>query len=73
MNTEKLREIIKQHKKDLQQAIKNEITSESDLARQLGVSRQVVNKWLNKECVTYDKLFELMLFIGMEVDLFIEV
>ena len=73
MNTEKLREIIKQHKKDLQQGIKNEITSESDLARQLGVSRQVVNKWLNKECVTYDKLFELMLFIGMEVDLFIEV
>lgn len=73
MDTDKLCEIIKQHKRELQQAIKREITSESDLARKLGVSRQVVNKWLNKECVSYDKLFELMLIIGMKVDLFIEV
>lgn len=53
----------------LQEIIKQQIKSESELARLVGVSRQSINKWLNKECVTYDKLFELMQTIGLEVDL----
>lgn len=56
----------------LQEIIKQQIKSESDLSRKLGVSRQAVNTWLNKECVTYDKLFDLVQAIGLEIDLVIK-
>ena len=56
----------------LQQELKEHIKSESDFARQIGVSRQSVNKWLNTEQVSYEKLFELMFKLGLKVDLVIE-
>lgn len=68
-----LEQVIKEHKQELQKSIKQQIKSESDLARLVGVSRQSINKWLNTEQVSYEKLFELMLKLGMEVELFIEV
>lgn len=73
ISDEYLGQIIKQTKQELQQSIKQQIKSESDLARLIGVSRQSINKWLNTEQVSYEKLFELMLKLGMKVDVFLEV
>lgn len=58
-------------KVQLQQAIKELIKSESDFARKVGVSRQSINKWLNTDQVSYEKLFELIEKAGIEVDLMI--
>lgn len=60
-------------KVQLQQAIKELIKSESDFARKVGVSRQSINKWLNTDQVSYEKLFELMKKAEIEVDLMIRV
>ena len=73
ISDENLEQILKEHKQGLQKSIKQQIKSESDLARLIGVSRQSINKWLNTEQVSYEKLFELMLKLGMKVDVFIEV
>lgn len=72
ISDENLEQILREHKQGLQKSIKQQIKSESELARLVGVSRQSVNKWLNTEQVSYEKLFELMLKLGMEVELFIE-
>jgi transcriptional regulator with XRE-family HTH domain len=72
ISKENLEQILKQTKQCLQQSIKQQIKSESDLARLIGVSRQSINKWLNTEQVSYEKLFELMQTIKLEVDLVIK-
>lgn len=58
------------HKAWLQLAIKEVIKSESDFARTVGVSRQSINKWLNTDQVSYEKLFKLMEKAGIEVEVF---
>lgn len=73
ISKENLERILIEHKQELQKSIKQQIKSESDLARLIGVSRQSINKWLNTEQVSYEKLFELMLKLGMKVDLAIKV
>jgi predicted XRE-type DNA-binding protein len=65
-----------QTKQDLQEAVllhlNNAGHTTSSFARDLGVSRQVVSKWLTTSCVTYDKLFELMKALGYEVHVFVQ-
>ncbi len=63
-------------KKELQSAIEL-LMQESNLnasqfAKKIGVSRQAVNQWLTKSCVTYDKLFELIQALGHEVHIFVQ-
>jgi len=62
-------------KQRLQEAIlsamvDNDIT-QSELARELGVSRQAVFIALKTDDVGYDKLFELADLVGLEVELVI--
>jgi predicted XRE-type DNA-binding protein len=57
-------------KKELQQRIISHLNeaglSMGGFATQIGVSRQVVQKWLKTDSVTFDKLFELM--TQLEID-----
>ena len=51
------------------QTRENRIISASDVARETGLTRQVISKWINNEIVSYrsDMLQKLCTYFGCEV------
>ena len=64
-NKEQLQTILSVH------MTRNKITMTA-LAKQLGVSRQAIHKWLKTDCVSMDKLFELLVALGITFTLTVE-
>lgn len=64
-------------KKELQQLIISHLNeaglSMRGFAAQVGVSGQVVQKWLKTDSVTFDKLFELMTQLGVDWEISVRV
>lgn len=42
-----------------------------DIAKRQQCTRQAVNQWLKTDSVSYDKLFELADFVGLEVEVLV--
>jgi len=63
------------HKSKIQFAIISAMVdlgiTQVDIAKHLQCTRQAVNQWLKTESVSYDKLFELANFVGLEVEVLV--
>jgi transcriptional regulator with XRE-family HTH domain len=56
---------------DINDELKFSGTSQSDLAKKLGVSRQMVSFWLKGENVSLDKLLEIAAVFDLEYEMFL--
>jgi hypothetical protein len=63
------------HKSKIQLAITTAMCdlciTQVDVAKHQQCTRQAVNQWLKTDSVSYDKLFELADFVGLEVEVLV--
>ena len=63
------------HKSKIQLAITTAMRdlgiTQVDIAEHYECTRQAVNQWLRTESVSYDKLFELADYVGLEVEVLV--